>query len=336
MVGEHRRAQHGLAALPWAAHTALAPRHRGARGDPRSSARGQRHPAPCPTGMGRGVPRAGASRCHCPPSRPHPGRVCLPNGGSLSAPLCRRMRGIAAASEVPATAHTRAGQQDMGLGTRASGQATARGAGWFLTLLCLRVHSAAQEPIPSPPSPGQCPNPVPVPVPLPGKAAGSSPRWLMWAPTAAPPDGGLAAFQRRLCCIIYQQEITDKRLRKEGAVPQLWGAWCCQDSSLGAHAPPWPRCRSPLWFGGAPRQGQRWSHSVPCLPCAETPGTTARPEQGELGSVFEELPTPGTHGLPSTGEGQEAWRGTGQGRAAPTDTGAAPGAGSEESLFNPR
>lgn len=117
LLGEHGSAQHGLAALLWAAHMASAPRHRGAWGTPVSGHGDSATLLLAPLG-GAGMPPwqvpAGAGRC--PPSWPHPALVCFRNGGGLSAPLCRRITGIAAASEVPATSPTpQPGQQDMGM-----------------------------------------------------------------------------------------------------------------------------------------------------------------------------------------------------------------------------
>lgn len=62
LLAEQRGAQHGLAALPWANHMALAPQHRGACRDTHSSAWARCLPAPCPAGMGSGTTTAGASR----------------------------------------------------------------------------------------------------------------------------------------------------------------------------------------------------------------------------------------------------------------------------------
>lgn len=99
------------------------------------------------------------------------------------------------------------------------------GAGGFLIplLFCFAFRSVLQPMSPSP-APGQCPKPCPCPPPK--KSSWRQPTMAdVGPPKAAPPDGGLAAFQRRLCCIIYRQEITDKRLTKEEAVPLLWGVW---------------------------------------------------------------------------------------------------------------
>lgn len=171
------------------------------------------------------------------------------------------------------------------------------GAGGFLTptalLLCLRIHIAAHEPITSTPAPGQCPKPCPRPPPK--KSSWRQPTMAdVGPPKSAPPDGGLAAFQRRLCCIIYRQEITDKRLTKEEAVPLLWGVWhhkhwCCQDPSHWGHTHLPGRGVGHILVWGCPKAEPEmiplcallWSC---CLPGKETPEATAQLEQGKPGS----------------------------------------------------
>lgn len=112
------------------------------------------------------------------------------------------------------------------------------------------------------------------------KAAGGSPEMAdVGCPKAAPPDGGLAAFQRSLCCIIYRKEITAKWGWGRTA-PPLWGDrhhrhHGCQDPSHWGHGhlPGHGRTRGHPsgshfalgCFGAAPRQGQRQCHPVPCF-----------------------------------------------------------------------
>lgn len=140
-------------------------------------------------------------------------------------------------------------------------------------------------------------------------------------PKAAPPDGGLAAFQRRLCCIIYRQEITDKRPTRRGLYP------CSGESgttalllpgfiTLGhAHLP--GQGVGPILVWGCPKAEPEmvplcallWSCA---LPCTETPGATALPEQGQPRSSIWGL-SPQEHvDFPARGKGSR--HGGAQGR----------------------